>query len=150
MLNWANISGFVQPVVAVSGARFSSYASVLLLFLSGCAANPDNDVLVDPLKQRLIAREDIALQNLLFARTPASNYAVSGGGSYSYLDAPYDGPAIEPPLPDLSLLPEDLPPWEEKLEPLPPVPDGTPDPFTPLVPASTPASAPESIPPPQP
>lgn len=117
---------------------------VVLLCLAGCASNPNSDVLVDPLKQRLIAREDIALQNLLFARTPA--YA--SGGSYSYLDAPYDGPAIEPPLPDLSLLPEDLPPWEEQLEPLPPVPDGTPDPMT--TPAPAPISDQEATPTPQP
>ncbi|MFM8888192.1 MAG: hypothetical protein ACKOKC_17475 [Chthoniobacterales bacterium] len=102
-------------------------------------------MLVDPLKQRLIAREDIALQNLLFARTPA--YVSSGSsGSYSYLDAPYDGPAIEPPLPDLSLLPEDLPPWEEPLPPLPPVPDGTPDPMT----TPTPTPSAEATPAPQP
>jgi len=101
-------------------------------------------VLIDPLKQRLIAREDIALQNLLFGRMPT--YA--SGGSYSYLDAPYDGPAIEPPLPDLSLLPEDLPPWEEQLEPLPPVPDGTPDPMTTPAPAPMPGA--EATPSPQP
>ena len=105
------------------------FAGTALASFAGCATNPNNDVLVDPLKQRLIAREDIALQNLLLARMPAYTYAASGSGSY--LDQPYDGPAIEPPLPDLSLLPEDLPPWEEKLEPLPPVPDGTPDPITP-------------------
>jgi hypothetical protein len=117
------------------------------LTLAGCASNPNSDVLVDPLKQRLIAREDIALQNLLFARTPA--YVSSGSsGSYSYLDAPYDGPAIEPPLPDLSLLPEDLPPWEEPLQPLPPVPDGTPDPMTTPAPAPTPSA--KATPAPQP
>ena len=114
------------------------------LTMAGCASNPNAEVLIDPLKQRLIAREDIALQNLLFARTPA--YA--SGDSYSYLDAPYDGPAIEPPLPDLSLLPEDLPPWEEQLEPLPPVPDGTPDPIT--TPAPAPIPDPEATPTPQP
>ncbi len=110
-----------------------SRSIVVLLCLAGCASNPNSDVLVDPLKQRLIAREDIALQNLLFTRMPAYSDAGSSGGGrdYSYLDAPYDGQPIEPPLPDLSLLPEDLPPWEEKLEPLPPVPDGTPDPITP-------------------
>ena len=115
--------------------------------LAGCAANPNSEVLIDPLKQRLIAREDIALQNLLFARTPAHISSGPSGSSYSYLDAPYDGPAIEPPLPDLSLLPEDLPPWEEKLEPLPPVPDGTPDPMT--TPAPAPAPSPEATPAPQ-
>ena len=57
-----------------------------------------------------MAREDIALQNLLLARMPAYTYAAPSSGSY--LDAPYDGPAIEPPLPDLSPLPEDLPPVE--------------------------------------
>jgi len=98
-----------------------------LASLAGCAGNPNNDVLIDPLKQRLVAREDIALQNLLFARAPAYSYGGSSGGgrSYSYLDAPYDGPAIEPPLPDLNLLPEDMPPWEE-LEPLPAVPGNAP------------------------
>jgi hypothetical protein len=121
---------------------------LVLLFLAGCAGNPNSDILVDPLKQRLIAREDIALQNLLLARTPAYISSGSGGGSYSYVDAPYDGPAIEPPLPDLSLLPEDLPPWEEKLEPLPPVPDGTPDPMP--TPAHAPIPDPEATPTPQP
>ena len=90
-------------------ARLLPFA--LLLFLVGCAS-PNSDVLVDPLKQRLIAREDVALQNLLFARMPA--YGAAGpGGAYSYLDAPYDGPAIEPPLPDLNLLPEDMPLWDD-------------------------------------
>ena len=85
-----------------------------LCWAAGCASNPNNETLVDPLKQRLLAREDIALQNLLLARTPAYSYAGSGrGGSYSYLDAPYDGPAVEPPLPDLNLLPEDMPPWDD-------------------------------------
>ena len=121
--------------------------SVLVSFV-GCAVNPNNEVLIDPLKQRLVAREDIALQNLLLARMPAYTYAASGSGSY--LDAPYDGPAIEPPLPDLSLLPEDLPPWEEKLEPLPPVPDGTPDPITSTAPAYIPPPPPEGAPAPQP
>jgi len=92
-------------------ARLFPFA--LLLFLVGCAS-PNSGVLVDPLKQRLLAREDVALQNLLFARTPAYSYAGSGGGgAYAYLDAPYDGPAIEPPLPDLNLLPEDMPPWDD-------------------------------------
>lgn len=81
-------------------------AVVVLLCLAGCASNPNHEFLVDPLKQRLIAREDIALQNMLFARTPA----YSGGG---YFDEPYDGPIVEPPLPDLNLLPADLPPWED-------------------------------------
>jgi hypothetical protein len=119
--------------LAIAIARSGSLG---LALCTGCATNPNNDVLVDPLKQRLIAREDIALQNLLLARMPAYTYA---SGSGSYLDAPYDGPAIEPPLPDLSLLPEDLPPWEEKLEPLPPVPDGIPDP------APTPALQPTPV-----
>lgn len=83
----------------------------LLLCLAGCAS-PNSSVLVDPLKQRLLAREDVALQNLLFARMPA--YGAAGpGGAYSYLDAPYDGPSVEPPLPDLNLLPEDMPPWDD-------------------------------------
>jgi len=92
---------------------------MVLLVLSCCASNPNSDVLVDPLKQRLIAREDIALQNLLFARTPA----YSGGG---YFDEAYDGPVVEPPLPDLSLLPEDLPPWEE-VSPAPGASESTPE-----------------------
>lgn len=90
----------------------------LLILLAGCASPHDSGLLIDPLKQRLIAREDIALQNLLLARMPAP---------YSYLDAPYDGPAVEPPLPDLNLLPEDLPPWEEVAEP----PEATPQPTPP-------------------
>lgn len=116
-------------------------ASLILLWVAGCASNPNSDVLIDPLKQRLLAREDIALQNLLFARTPAYSYADSSGGgrSYSYLDAPYDGPAVEPPLPDLNLLPEDMPPWEE-LEPLPPVPGSAP------TGASTPEPSPQPTP----
>ena len=132
----------------VQGLRTFSGILLGLLCLAGCAGNPNSDILVDPLKQRLIAREDIALQNLLFARTPAYISSGSGGGSYSYVDAPYDGPAIEPPLPDLSLLPEDLPPWEEKLEPLPSVPAATPDPMTP--PAPAPIPSPEVTPTPQP
>jgi hypothetical protein len=102
-------------------------ACAALVSLAGCATNPNNEVLIDPLKQRLIAREDIALQNLLFERMPAYGYAGSSGGgrSYSYLDAPYDGPVVEPPLPDLNLLPEDMPPWEE-IEPLPPLPGNEP------------------------
>jgi len=135
----SGITGRRAPV----GAAAPALALLILIFAAGCATNPNSDVLVDPLKQRLMAREDIALQNMLFARMPAYNLA-SGG---SYLDAPYDGPAIEPPLPDLSLLPEDLPPWEEKLEPLPPVPDGTPDPITPT---SIPVPIPEGTPAPQP
>jgi hypothetical protein len=82
------------------------------LFLAGCASSPNDGILVDPLKQRLIAREDVALQNLLFTRTPAYAYGRSGGGS-SFWDMPYDGAVIEPPLPDLNLLPEDMPPWDE-------------------------------------
>ncbi len=82
------------------------------LFVTGCASSPHSDVLIDPLKQRLLAREDVALQNLLFARAPVYAYQGAGGGS-SFWDAPYDGPTIEPPLPDLNLLPEDLPPWDE-------------------------------------
>lgn len=121
-----------------------------LLFSAGCATGPNSDVLIDPLKQRLIAREDIALQNLLFARMPAYRSAAGSGGG-SYLDAPYDGPVIEPPLPDLNLLPEDLPPWEEKLDPLPPVPDGiTPLPPIESAPPPAPAPTPEITPTPQP
>jgi hypothetical protein len=87
------------------------FPCVLLLCLVGCAS-PNGSVLVDPLKQRLLAREDVALQNLLFARMPAYG-AAGSSGAYSYLDAPYDGPAVEPPLPDLNLLPEDMPPWDD-------------------------------------
>jgi len=129
--------------------------AVLFVFLcavSGCATNPDNEALVDPLKQRLLAREDIALQNLLLARTPAYSYAGSGrGGSYSYLDAPYDGPAIEPPLPDLNMLPEDMPPWEEFPEETP-APEPQPTPMEPVptgeepTPSPTPAPTPEATP----
>lgn len=88
----------------------SAVSAVFLSLLTGCAVNPDNEALVDPLKQRLLAREDIALQNLLLARAPV--YSSTGGGS-SHLDEPYDGPVIEPPLPDLNLLPEDMPAWDE-------------------------------------
>ena len=104
-------------------------ACAVLVSLAGCATGPKNDVLIDPLKQRLIAREDIALQNLLLERMPAYGYAGSSGGAFSYLDAPYDGPAVEPPLPDLNLLPEDMPPWEE-IKPLPPVPGNEPSAVT--------------------
>lgn len=96
--------------------RFAVKASILL-GLVGCASNPNNEVLVDPLKQRLMAREDIALQNLLLSRMGS----VDASGSSAAWDAPYyDGPSIEPPLPDLSLLPEDLPPWDESqnIEPI--------------------------------
>jgi hypothetical protein len=137
----------------------SAWAALVLLSVAGCATDPGTEALVDPLKQRLMAREDIALQNLLLARTPAYSYAGSrGGGSYSYLDAPYDGPSVEPPLPDLNLLPEDMPPWEEltgetpaaepQPTPMEPVPtDSEPGPMpTP----STPAPAPEPTPSPDP
>ncbi|MEX1045121.1 MAG: hypothetical protein WEC73_03250 [Chthoniobacterales bacterium] len=116
----------------------------LLCCAAGCATNPNNDVLIDPLKQRLIAREDIALQNLLFARAPAYGYGGGGGGSHSYLDAPYDGPAVEPPLPDLNLLPEDMPPWEE-LPQTPAPSESAPQP-TPNEPAPMEAEAPSSTP----
>ena len=130
----------------------------VLCWAAGCASNPGNEALVDPLKQRLLAREDIALQNLLLARTPAYSYAGSGGGSgrrggYSYLDAPYDGPAIEPPLPDLNMLPEDMPPWEDFPEPTP-TPEPQPTPMEPVPtgdePASTPTPTPEATPTPTP
>ena len=94
-----------------------------LLALAGCATNPNSDVLVDPLKQRLIAREDIALQNLLLERMPVYAAYDSDAGPR------YDGPAVEPPLPDLNLLPEDMPPWEE-LPPIP-VPESSPTVETP-------------------
>ena len=141
----------------------------VLCWAAGCASNPGNEALVDPLKQRLLAREDIALQNLLLARTPAYSYAGSGGGSgrrggYSYLDAPYNGPAIEPPLPDLNMLPEDMPPWEDLPEPTPepqptpmePAPTDadpapTPPPATPEpTPEATPEATPEVTPGPEP
>jgi hypothetical protein len=103
---------------------------VLLSGAAGCATDANNKALVDPLKQRLLAREDIALQNLLLARAPAYSYSGGGrGGAYSYLDAPYDGPAIEPPLPDLNMLPEDMPPWDDFPEETPasePQPQPTP------------------------
>ena len=113
----------------------SLLAVCFFLSLAGCASAPNSDVLVDPLKQRLIAREDIALQNLLLDRMPA--YSVGGSGS----DEPYSGPSIEPPLPDLNLLPEDMPPWEE----LPPLSIGedaapAPDP-APVVAAPSPEAA---------
>lgn len=139
---------------------------VFLCGVAGCATNPDNEALVDPLKQRLLAREDIALQNLLLARTPAYSYAGSGGRSaYSYLDAPYDGPAIEPPLPDLNMLPDDMPPWEDFPEetptptpqptPIEPVPTGdepvpTPAPTPEATPAPTSATAPANMSAPEP
>ena len=104
----------------------------ILILLAGCASPHDGGLLIVPLRQRLLAREDVALQNLLLARMPAS---------YSYLDAPYDGPAVEPPLPDLNLLPEDLPPWEEVAEP----PGAVPRP-TPLGPVPTGAAALSSTP----
>lgn len=137
-------------------ARRCRYAGRLgaltaLLLSSGCANGPHSDDLIDPLKQRLIAREDIAMQKLLFARTATYGSPVGPGGG-SYLDAPYDGPAIEPPLPDLSLLSEDLPPWEEKLVPLPPGPEGaTPLPSLKSVPPHAPSiPTPETPPTPQP
>jgi hypothetical protein len=127
-----------------------------LCWTTGCATGPDTEALVDPLKQRLLAREDIALQNLLLARTPAYSYAGgSRSGSSSYLDAPYVGPSIEPPLPDLNLLPEDMPPWEEFPEETP-APEPQPTPMEPVptgdepTPAPTPAPAPEAIPEPTP
>lgn len=123
---------------------------VLLCAAAGCASNPGNEALVDPLKQRLLAREDIALQNLLLARTPAYSYAGSGGGSgrrggSSYLDAPYDGPAIEPPLPDLNMLPEDMPPWEDFPEPTP-TPEPQPTPIEPVPTGDEPVAAPVPTP----
>jgi len=119
-------------------------ACVVLASLAGCAGNPNNEILIDPLKQRLIAREDIALQNLLLARTPVYSYAGSSGGgrSYSYLDEPYDGPAIEPPLPDLNLLPEDMPPWEDVPEmPAPAEAAPPPEPTEAGAPSSTPTES---------
>ena len=137
-------------------ARRCRYAGRLgaltaLLLASGCANSQHIDDLIDPLKQRLIAREDIAMQNLLFARTATYGSPVGPGGG-SYLDEPYDGPAIEPPLPDLSLLSEDLPPWEEKLVPVTPGPEGaTPLPSMESVPPHAPSiPKPETTPAPQP
>lgn len=83
----------------------------LLLFLAplaaGCAAlGPPAGAApeADPLRARLIAREDLALQNILLARLPIETHG-----------APYHGPAFEPPLPepDLTMLPDELPPWPE-------------------------------------
>lgn len=105
---------------------------VFLCAAAGCASNPNADVLIDPLKQRLLAREDIALQNLLMARMPAYSYAGGGGRAYAYLDEPYEGPAVEPPLPDLNLLPEDMPPWEDFPEDAPPEPKSAPTPIEPV------------------
>lgn len=112
----------------------------------GCASNPNADVLIDPLKQRLLAREDIALQNLLLARTPAYSYAGGGGRAYSYLDEPYEGPAVEPPLPDLNLLPEDMPPWEDFPEDAPQEPKPTPTPIEPVPTEAEPNPAPNLAP----
>ena len=92
----------IKPVGSLSAVCLG------LLCLAGCVSSTNSNVLVDPLKQRLLAREDIALQNLVLSKTPY--YAVGGD------DAPYyDGPAVEPPLPepDLNLLPEDLPPFDD-------------------------------------
>lgn len=143
-------------IAVVRIPSLSVWAACVLPVLSGCVAtDPAGDLLADPLKQRLLAREDIALQNLLLARSPSYSYAGGGGGS-SYLDEPYDGPAIEPPLPDLNLLPEDMPPWDEAApesadpDPVPMEADPAPSP-TPMEPVPTetaPASAPtsESVP----
>ena len=113
-------------------------AALALPFLAGCASPNADNTLADPLKQRLLAREDNALQNLLLARTPADNfYAGPGAGSgrrgaSTYLDTPYDGPAVEPPLPDLNMLPEDMPPWEEFPEEPSPPPKPQPTPMQPV------------------
>lgn len=128
---------------------FPAATACLAILLPGCAANdPAGDLLADPLKQRLLAREDIALQNLLLARTPAYSYAGGARGTYSYLDEPYDGPAIEPPLPDLNLLPEDMPPWEDFPEDAPQEPVPTPTPIEPVPTGADPAPEPETAPPP--
>ena len=126
---------FAAAVTEPSAALRAACAWVVIaLSITGCATNPNNDVLADPLKQRLIAREDIALQNLLLERMPV--YAAYDSDA----EARYDGPAIEPPLPDLNLLPEDMPPWEE-LPPIsmpessPPVDASAPEP-TPAEPAA--------------
>ena len=125
------------------------FLACLATLLPGCAANdPAGDLLADPLKQRLLAREDIALQNLLLARTPAYSYAGGGGSAYSYLDEPYDGPSVEPPLPDLNLLPEDMPPWEDFPEDTPREPEPTPTPIEPVPTGAEPTPAPEAAPPP--
>jgi hypothetical protein len=134
----------MAPAKVISFGRPTSWLAAIALLAAGCAGNPNNDVLIDPLKQRLIAREDIALQNLLLARTPVYSYAGSSGGgrSYSYLDAPYDGPAIEPPLPDLNLLPEDMPPWEDVPEtPAPAEAAPPPEPTEAGAPSSTPTES---------
>ena len=126
--------------------------AVLVILITGCASSPDNEALVDPLKQRLVAREDIALQNLLLARTPAYSYAGGARDTYSYLDEPYEGPAVEPPLPDLNLLPEDMPPWEDFPEDVPREPEPTPTPIEPVPtnaePPSVPTPTPEAVRPP--
>jgi len=110
--------GNCRPRSAEKTLAAPAAAVVLLLVSAGCAAHPDHALSVDPLKQRLLAREEAALENLRLDRAPVYAYTPSAGGGgrlpvYSYLDAPYDGPPVEPPLPDLNLLPEDLPPWGE-------------------------------------
>ncbi len=87
----------------------AAYFLPLALLLAACATSPDQgDRLADPLRDRLLAREDIAMQNLIIARSPYFAYASD--------DEPYFGNPVEPPLPDLNLLPEDLPPWEDFLD----------------------------------
>jgi len=123
--------------------------ALALPFLAGCASPDADSTLADPLKQRLLAREDNALQNLLLARTPADNfYAGPGAGSgrrgaSTYLDTPYDGPAVEPPLPDLNMLPEDMPPWEEFAEEPSPPPKPQPTPMQPV--PTDDGSAPQAV-----
>ena len=124
-------------------------AALALPFLAGCASPNADNTLADPLKQRLLAREDNALQNLLLARIPADNfYAGPGAGSgrrgaSTYLDTPYDGPAVEPPLPDLNMLPEDMPPWEEFPEEPSPPPKPQPTPMQPV--PTDDGSAPQAV-----
>jgi hypothetical protein len=138
----------VSIAVARAFALFARTA-LALPFLAGCAVSDADSTLADPLKQRLLAREDNALQNLLLARTPADNYyAGAGGGSgrrgpSAYLDAPYDGPAVEPPLPDLNMLPEDMPPWEEFPEEPSPPPKPQPTPMQPV--PTDDGSAPQAV-----
>lgn len=110
MPDLALLSSPERRIAAARAISLTGAFVICLLLLPGCASNPNNDVLVDPLKQRLLAREYIALQNLLLSRAPAYGYSDAGS---SYLDEPYDGPSIEPPLPDLNLLPEDMPAWDE-------------------------------------
>lgn len=103
-------------------------AATFALVVASCASKVNNNDLADPLEQRLLAREDKTLQNLLASRVRAGGSTDAAAGS-SYWNGTYDGPAVEPPLPDLNLLPEDLPQWDENpstAESPSPAPDASP------------------------